>query len=48
MKAESSYILMELLFSGSLLAFAWWQVRLMRRDRLERERKEMEEEEANG
>ncbi|MEM8791360.1 MAG: hypothetical protein AAGE80_07070 [Pseudomonadota bacterium] len=44
MTSVNFYILMELLFSGSLIAFAWWQVRLMRRDRLERERLEREKE----
>lgn len=42
------YILIELLLACCVLAFAWWQVRLMRRDRLERERKEREKEEASG
>ncbi|MEM1276939.1 MAG: hypothetical protein AAGH74_10475 [Pseudomonadota bacterium] len=44
MKAENLYILIELALAGGLIGFAWWQVRLMRKDRLERERQEREKE----
>lgn len=48
MTSDTFYILMKFLLGGGLLGFAWWQVQIMRRDRLERERQKWERESANG